>query len=50
MPLLAQIPIEIPVVDESNKGIPISISQPNKETSIEFTNLAKLIKNLFANK
>ena len=50
LPLLAQIPIEIPVVDESNKGIPISISQPNKETSNEFTNLAKLIKNLFANK
>ncbi len=24
LPLLAQIPIEIPVVDESNKGVPIS--------------------------
>ena len=50
LPLLAQIPIEIPLVDESNKGVPISISQPNKETSIKFGNLAKLIKNQFVNK
>lgn len=47
LPLLAQIPIEIPLVDESNKGVPISISQPNKESSIAFGNLAKLIKNQF---
>ena len=47
LPLLAQIPIEIPLVDESNKGIPISISQPNKKSSIEFGNLAQLIKNQF---
>jgi len=47
LPLLAQIPIQIPLVDESNKGIPISISQPNKECSIEFRNLAQLIKNQF---
>ncbi len=47
--LLAQIPIEIPVVDESNKGIPISISQPNKASSIEFGKLAQLIKNKFVN-
>ena len=45
--LLAQIPIEIPVVDESNKGMPISISQPNKESSIKFNKLAQLIKNKF---
>ena len=50
LPLLAQIPIEIPLVDESNKGIPISISQPNKESSIEFSNLAHLIKKQFFNK
>jgi len=50
LPLLAQIPIEIPLVDESNKGIPISISQPNKESSIEFCNLAQLIKNQFVHK
>ena len=50
LPLLAQIPIEIPLVDESKKGIPISISQPNKESSIEFSNLAQLIKNQFVNK
>jgi len=49
LPLLAQIPIEIPLVDESNKGVPISISQPNKESSIEFVNLAQLIKNQFVN-
>jgi ATP-binding protein involved in chromosome partitioning len=50
LPLLAQIPIEIPLVDESNKGIPISISQPNKKSSIEFAHLAQLIKNQFVNK
>jgi ATP-binding protein involved in chromosome partitioning len=49
LPLLAQIPIEIPLVDDSNKGIPISISQPNKESSVVFGNLAKLIKNQFVN-
>ena len=47
LPLLAQIPIEIPLVDESNEGIPISISQPNKESSILFRRLAQLIKNQF---
>ena len=45
--LLAQIPIEIPLVSESNDGIPISISQPNKESSIKFKELAKLIKHKF---
>ena len=50
LPLLAQIPIEIPLVDESNKGIPISISQPNTKSSIEFGNLAQLIKNQFVNR
>ena len=48
--MLAKIPIEIPVVDESNKGVPISISQPNVESAIEFDNLAQLIKNQFVNK
>jgi len=38
---------QIPLVDESNKGIPISISHPNKESSITFGNLAQLIKNKF---
>ena len=47
LPLLAQIPIEIPLVDDSNKGVPISVSQPNKESSVVFGNLAKLIKNQF---
>ena len=50
LPLLAQIPIEIPLVDESNKGVPISISQPNRESSIAFSNLAQLIKTQFINK
>ncbi len=49
LPLLAQIPIEIPLVDDSNKGVPISISQPNKESSVVFGNLAQLIKNQFVN-
>ena len=47
--LLAQIPIEIPLVDDSNKGIPISLSQPNKESSMKFQKLAQLIKNKFVN-
>ena len=47
--LLAQIPIEIPLGDDSNKGIPISISQPAKESSAKFEKLAQLIKNKFVN-
>ena len=50
LPLLAQIPIEIPLLNDSDKGVPISVSQPNKESSIEFDNLAKLINNQFVNK
>jgi len=49
LPLLAQIPIEIPLVDDCKKGVPISISQPNKERSVLFGNLAQLIKNQFVN-
>jgi len=49
LPLLAQIPIEIPLVDESNRGVPISISQPNKDSSIAFSNLAQLIQSQFVN-
>jgi len=44
-----QIPNEIPLVDDSNKGVPISVSQPNKECSFVFSNLAQLIKNQFVN-
>ena len=47
--LLVQIPIEIPLVDESNKGIPIAISQPSKESSIKFKKLAQIIRNKFVN-
>ena len=47
LPLLAQIPIEISLVNESNKGVPISISEPDKESSIRFEELAKLIKKQF---
>ncbi|ABM72975.1 Mrp [Prochlorococcus marinus str. MIT 9515] len=49
LPLLAQIPIEITLVNESNKGIPISISEPDKESSIRFKELALLIKKTFIN-
>ena len=49
LPLLAQIPIEIPIVDDSNKGVPISVSQPFKESSVVFGNLAQLIMNQFVN-
>ncbi len=47
LPLLAQIPIEIILADESNKGIPISISDPNTESSHRFSELAQLIKKQF---
>ncbi len=49
LPLLAQIPIEIKLVNESNKGVPISISEPDKESSIRFKELAQLIKKQFIN-
>ena len=49
LPLLSQIPIEIPLVDESNKGVPITVSGPNKESSIKFAELAQLIKDQFIN-
>ena len=49
LPLLAQIPIEIKLVNESNKGVPISISEPDKESSIRFKELAQLIKKQFVN-
>ncbi len=47
LPLLAKIPIEMPVVRESNLGIPIAISDPNTNSSIKFKELASLIKNKF---
>ena len=34
LPLLTQIPIEIKLVNDSNKGVPISISEPDKELSL----------------
>tara|TARA_B100000902_G_scaffold277496_1_gene263263 strand:- start:2717 stop:3784 length:1068 start_codon:yes stop_codon:yes gene_type:complete len=49
LPLLAQIPIEITLVNESNKGVPISISEPDKESSVKFKELAQLIKKEFIN-
>ncbi len=49
LPLLAQIPIEIKLVNDSNKGVPISISEPDKESSIRFKELAQLIKKQFVN-
>ena len=49
LPLLAQIPIEITIVNESNKGVPISISEPNKDSAIRFKELAQVIKKQFIN-
>ena len=49
LPLLAKIPIEMTLVNECNKGIPISISEPKKESSIRFEELAQLIKKEFIN-
>ena len=49
LPLLAQIPIEMTIVNDSNKGVPISVSEPDKESSIRFKELAQLIKKQFIN-
>ena len=49
LPLLAQIPIEITLVNECNKGVPISVSAPDKESSIRFKELAQKIKKQFIN-
>ena len=49
LPLLAQIPIEMPVVEESNHGIPISVSNPDADSSKKFSELALLIKNKLNN-
>ncbi len=49
LPLLAKIPIEMPVVTESNLGIPISIAEPHAKSSIKFKELAELIKSKFLN-
>ena len=43
LPLLAQIPIEISVVSESNKGIPIAIGDPQSLSAIVFKELAQFI-------
>tara|TARA_Y100001970_G_scaffold132360_1_gene163293 strand:+ start:27393 stop:28460 length:1068 start_codon:yes stop_codon:yes gene_type:complete len=50
LPLLAQIPIEMPVVTESNQGLPISISEPNTKSAIKFQELAILLQTKFVNK
>jgi len=50
LPLLAQIPIEMPVVIESNLGVPISVSDPNTISSRKFADLASLIQTKFKNK
>ena len=47
LPLLAKIPIEMPVVTESNLGIPIAISHPDTKSSMKFKELASLIQNKF---
>ena len=47
LPLLAKIPIEMPVVTESNLGVPISISEPNAKSSIKFQELAILVKSKY---
>ena len=47
LPLLAKIPLEIPVVSGSNQGIPISISDPDSNSSKKFKELAEFIKSKF---
>ena len=47
LPLLAKIPIEMPVVTNSNLGVPISISDAHTNSSIKFRELASLISRKF---
>ena len=47
IPLLAQIPLEIPVMNDSNKGVPISLSNPDTKSAILFKELASLTKSKF---
>ena len=47
IPLLAQIPLEIPVVFDNNKGVPISISDPDTISSVLFKELAIAIKSKY---
>ena len=47
LPLLAKIPIEMPVVTKSNQGVPISIAEPLAKSSIKFQELAVLIKSKY---
>ena len=49
LPLLAKIPIEMPVVSDSNQGLPISISAPNAQSAVKFKELASLIQSKFIN-
>ena len=49
LPLLAQIPIEIPLAIDSNNGVPISISGPNTNSAIKFNELAQYINRKFNN-
>ena len=49
LPLLAKIPIEMPVVTESNLGVPISIAEPSAKSSIKFKELAALIQSKYLN-
>ena len=47
LPLLAKIPIEMPVVTNSNLGVPISISDSHTNSAVKFRELALLISRKF---
>ena len=47
LPLLAQIPIEMPVVSQSNQGIPIAFDESKTISARKFEELAQIIKSKF---
>jgi ATP-binding protein involved in chromosome partitioning len=46
VPLLAQIPIELPVQEGGDQGSPVSLSQPQNAAGVAFIELAKRLQNL----
>jgi ATP-binding protein involved in chromosome partitioning len=46
VPLLAQIPIELPVQEGGDQGSPVSLSQPQNAAGAAFIELAKRLQNL----
>jgi ATP-binding protein involved in chromosome partitioning len=43
VPLLAQIPLELPVQQGGDQGRPISLAQPESAAALAFANLARQV-------